>query len=417
VASQRSEIPDASGDPDDQGAARGGSRRSRGDRSASRGGDSLGILFIATDLGHGGAETQLVRAAVELARRDHRVAVLSLMRGEWLGTLGASLEAEGIEMRFLGLERAERDPRALWEALRFARGFRPDLICAFLFHATLLASILGPLVGRCPVVASIRDPIFGSRRRLLVAAALHRARIIDTMVTNSELLGRAFREEGLLDADRLEVIRNAVQVRPEALAASHRAEARRVLGMQEGTFTWVAVGNFQPAKDYPNLLEAFTILLERRPEARLRIIGFGEPPPRVRALLAASDDRITLLGPRCDVPDLLAAADALVMSSSSEGLPNVLMEALAEGTPVVSTAVGGVREIVDADSTGFLVPPRSAPPLAEAMERMMSLDPEARLEMGGRGRRAVQERFELSVIGDRWERLFRSLAQPRRRGG
>lgn len=115
------------------------------------------------------------------------------------------------------------------------------------------------------------------------------------------------------------------------------------------------------------------------------------------------------LGLRKDVPELMNAADAYVMSSAWEGMPMVLLEAHASGLPIVATDVGANREVVREGVSGFLVWPRSPEALAGAMERMLALDQGDRVLMGLRGREWVEEHFSLDKIVERWEALYLSL--------
>jgi glycosyltransferase involved in cell wall biosynthesis len=115
---------------------------------------------------------------------------------------------------------------------------------------------------------------------------------------------------------------------------------------------------------------------------------------------------ITLLGHRSDVQALYAAADALVLSSAWEGLPNVVLEAAAAGLPVVATDTGGVRELVEDRVTGLVVPHRDAWALAEGMATMMDLTPQRRRVMGAEGRRHVQETFSHDRIMGEWKELL-----------
>ena len=116
-----------------------------------------------------------------------------------------------------------------------------------------------------------------------------------------------------------------------------------------------------------------------------------------------------LLGLRDDVAELYGASDALALSSAWEGMPNVVLEAMASGRPVVATTVGAVPEMVADGETGFVVPPGDQAALAGAMGRMMGLAPEERRAMGEAGRRAVRERHSVGSVLDGWEELFGRL--------
>ncbi len=368
------------------------------------------IQFFVTELGRGGAETQLKRVAEVLSRRGHHVAVLSLMTP--VGYV-PELRAEGVEVETLDLRRGRPTARALVEARRAVARFAPDVICSFLFHATLLGAAVA---GRRPVVSSIRDPSFGGRSRLLLCSGLARAGLIRRVVANNHTVTRQLVDGGHFAAETAQCIPNGLEVPARGDDPAARERTRASLGVGEGEFLWLHVGNFQAPKDHPNLLGAFERVVGEAPDARLRMVGLGTPPDDVARILARDalgGGRAAHLGERSDVPALMEAADALVLSSSSEGLPNVIMEALSHGTPVVSTDVGGVRELVDHGASGYLVPPRDDKALAHGMLELMARSAVERERMGERGRQRILETYDLERVVDIWEALFRSLARPR----
>ena len=152
-------------------------------------------------------------------------------------------------------------------------------------------------------------------------------------------------------------------------------------------------------KNYPLMLEA---IAEQR-NAVLLIAGEGPDETRLREL---APPNVLFLGPRSDLPDLMNAADAFVLSSTVEGLPMVLLEAAASGLPCVATSVGGVPEAVLADRTGFLVPPADAIALGSAMSRLAAAD---RSAMSRAAREFAVAHFDLQAVVAQWERLYREL--------
>ena len=137
---------------------------------------------------------------------------------------------------------------------------------------------------------------------------------------------------------------------------------RAELAVADDEFLWLAVGRLVPQKDVPNLLDAFAKHHAAHPRSRLAIVGDGALRDEMVAHAASLGvgEAVAFLGIRRDVPQLMAAADVFVMSSAWEGLPNVVMEAMAAGLPVVSTNVGGVAELVEDPGTGALVPASDA---------------------------------------------------------
>jgi len=117
-------------------------------------------------------------------------------------------------------------------------------------------------------------------------------------------------------------------------------------------------------------------------------------------------NKVIFLGIRRDIPEIMSAADAYVMSSAWEGLPMVLLEAASMGLPIVATDVGGNREIVFNGKNGFLVPAKNSEELANAMLNLMRLSPEDRINMGIWGRNYVIEHYSLEHIVDIWESIY-----------
>ena len=188
-----------------------------------------------------------------------------------------------------------------------------------------------------------------------------------------------------------------------------RLRIRDELGLAPGEFLWLAIGRLWGQKDYPTLLRAFQPLANA--PARLAVAGrgplLGELQRQAAQLGIAS--QVTFLGVRHDIAALLAAADGLVLSSAWEGMPNVVMEALAAATPVVATQVGGVAEVVEAGKSGFLAPSGDPNALSRAMRQLMSLSEEQRRQMGLIGRDHVADHYSLQAMADRWLALYEEL--------
>lgn len=360
------------------------------------------VLFIVTELGRGGAETQLSRVAVELARRGWDAELISLMPP--VGYV-PELRAHGVPVHHLGLSRGRPTPQALVRALSIARSFKPAVICTFLFHATVLGTLLRVVCPTTPLVASIRDPSFGSPTRLRLSSWFLKAGLIQVLVANSEGVARQLRSCNLFPPKQVEFVPNGIDLD----AVSYRGAPLRIrssLGIRPADFLWLHVGNFQPAKDHTTLLTAFERVASRRDDVRLLMVGLGSPPAEVQRLLERASPQAVHLGERDDVLELMAAADGLVVSSSSEGYPNVLIEAFAASTPIVATHVGGIPELVEHGTSGILCPPSKPERLAEAMEKLMGCSLEERARMGAAGRLRVELRHSLSRVVDEWEALF-----------
>ena len=170
------------------------------------------------------------------------------------------------------------------------------------------------------------------------------------------------------DPARVQVIYNGVD--GELFAPGPRDVARRRLGLQGGAPLLLYVGNLKQTKGCVDLLEAFPALLAERPEARLVYVGAGPCRSELlgRAAALGCADRVTLAGAQAHAAlgDWFRAADMLCLPSHNEGVPNVVLEAMACGTPVVASRVGGIPEVVP-EYAGVLPPPRDREALSAAL--------------------------------------------------
>jgi glycosyltransferase involved in cell wall biosynthesis len=175
-------------------------------------------------------------------------------------------------------------------------------------------------------------------------------------------------------------------------------------------FLWLAVGTLTEQKDYPTLWCAFAQLVREGLPVRLVVAGEGDQRPHLERLASelGIDDHVRLVGTRSDVPRLLRAADAYVLSSAWEGLPNSLMEAVAAGLPCVATRVGGVEEILTARRTGGLVTPGDPENLARALSDVSRANADQRARLVRHDRTEVAKRFSVASCGDAWERTLDS---------
>jgi glycosyltransferase involved in cell wall biosynthesis len=143
------------------------------------------------------------------------------------------------------------------------------------------------------------------------------------------------------------------------------------------------------------------------PRTHLLIVGHGELRHDLERHIDALGlwEQVHVLGVRSDVPRLLNAADVFVLSSDWEGSPLSVMEAMAAGTPVVSTAVGGVPELIEEGESGLLVPPGDARALDGAMQYLLD-NPDVRTSMGAASAKRAMEHFDLRVMTEAYEELY-----------
>jgi starch synthase (maltosyl-transferring) len=360
------------------------------------------LALVITDLDVGGAERALVNLVTRLDRGRWSPLVIALS-GE--GALAELLQDAQIPCECLGGLR-HRPARLGLKLIRALRRHQPELVQSFMFHANLAARCAAPWAGRPWVVGGLRVAEHQKRWHLSLD------RWTEYLAAGSVCVSRGVlefsRDVAGLDPCRLTVIANGIDV---TLFDRGPTVCRSDLGLPEDAILALAVGRLDIQKGIPDLLDAAEQVVTRLPQWHLVIVGDGPLRPWLleqlssRRLLAG---RVHWLGPRSDVPGLLKTADLLVLASHWEGMPNVVLEAMAAGRAVVATAVEGTTDLVIPGQTGWLVPPRDPEALSRAL-LTAAQDHTLRTLAGNEGRARVERNFSLEHTVAQYETLWAGL--------
>lgn len=361
------------------------------------------VALVITELDAGGAEKALVALATGLDRRRWAPRVIGLGPE---GVMAVPLREAGVPVTCLGVD-PRRPGRAVARlAAELRRPRPPALVQSALFHANVAARLAAPWAGRPWVVSGLRV----AERQKGWHLKLDRltARLAAGAVCVSEGVRRFSRDAGGWRDDRLVVIPNAVDVGPFDRAA---AVPRPTLGVPDDAFLALFVGRLDEQKGLPVLFDAAERVAAVRPDWHLALAGDGPRRDWVRDRLAARPAlaaRVHPLGPRGDVPGLLRAADLLVLPSLWEGMPNVVLEAMAARRAAVATAVEGSEDLVVPGATGWLVPRGDPAALAAALLDAAS-DPERLRRYGEAARARAEAEFAPARTVRAYERLWAGL--------
>ncbi|MGI8992323.1 MAG: glycosyltransferase [Bryobacteraceae bacterium] len=374
------------------------------------------IFVLSTDLVGGGAEAQAVSLATGLKSRGWEVDIASMVEA---APCPVPLIRAGIEMQCLHMRPGRPDPRKLAPLIAMLRRHRPHIVHSHMAHANLAARALRRMLPARAIVCTLHNVNMSGIHRDHGRALEIMHRWTDSLADITTAICQCAVDECVrvkaAPPHKIRMIPNGIDMavfRPDAAA---RERVRRSLGVEE-KFVWLAAGRLEMQKDYGNMLRAFATLSEsERAGTVLLISGTGSLERQMGALaeeLRIAGD-VRFLGRRADMPDVLNAADAFVMSSAFEGSPLALLEAAATGLPIVATAVGGIPEIVLEGRTGFLSGPGNPAALGEQMRRMMSLPGEERRSMGRAGQAHVEANHRIETVVDRWEDLYREVLSRR----
>jgi glycosyltransferase involved in cell wall biosynthesis len=365
----------------------------------------LRVLQVIPTLDRSGAEKQMALLARGLPRDRFAVEVAALTR---LGPLAGELDAAGVPVTLFS-KRFKADLGALIRLGRWMKGRRFDVVHTWIFAANVYGRIAAHLV-KVPVVVTSEMAVDRWKRRAHLRLDRWLARWTDRVVGNSDAVVEFYRAAGIPEA-KLSRIYSGIGPEPEPAGAP--AATRRALGIAPDAPVFLFVGRLAEQKRVSDLLDAADLLQHVMPEAATLIAGDGPLrgplEARARAFTLLESGRARFLGHREDVPALLAASDVLVLPSAYEGLPNVVLEAMKAGKPVVATAAPGTTEAVVDGATGVLVPVGDAKGLCRAM-RDLGRDPTRRAALGEAGRTLVAERFGIGAMIEAYAALYEGLA-------
>ena len=360
----------------------------------------MNTLHIDEQLGWRGGEQQASYLIGGLARLGHSV-VIAGRRGSAFLSHGHNAPITG---RVSAPFRGEIDP---WTACKLARAihdYRIDIIHAHTSHAHTYACLARALAGRGKVVVSRRVDFVPKTH------AVNRWKYAqpDRIIAISERIAEVMRSIGVSES-RLATVYSGV----DTARFDVEPLAREALGIPENVPLLGNVAALVGHKDHATLIEAMPAVLDALPSLHLVIVGEG-------GLRGAIEDQIArlnvgravhLLGFRRDVPHLLRALDAFVLSSKEEGLGTSVLDAMACRVPVVATAGGGIPEMVKDGETGRLVAARDPRALAAAIVRVFQ-EPQETSAMAARGRALVDERFSVVRMVEGNLRVYEELLSP-----
>lgn len=303
-------------------------------------------------------------------------------------------------------------PATVLEVARRIRSLGCDALCTHGYKADVIGYASARLAGIRVIVVSRgwTGATFKVRMYERLDRVIHRR--ADRVVCVSEGQARKVRNAGVAER-RITTICNAVNTSRFGVADPADGVAVRSLFPRPIGKVVMAVGRLSPEKGFDQFVQAAGMVCRQRSDVGFALIGDGPLSAALRAQIGALglSDRIVLAGFREDVDQLLPYAACLVQSSHTEGMPNVVLEAMAASIPVVATAVGGTPELVADGVTGWLVPPADPRAIADRVLDVLAAKPSIS-PMGTAARRRVEQHFSFAAQASAYERLLSDLVRP-----
>jgi glycosyltransferase involved in cell wall biosynthesis len=381
----------------------------------------LRIAYVNGSLALGGSERQMVLLARHLPRSRFQVEFVLLGQP---GELAEEARAAGAVVHALRGPSRSNVPLPLWVVrvmgsawafVRLVRRRRYDVVDAWLFGSYALAAATRPVLGITVLVSGRRSLSDFKATFNFVQRAADRlaARRSDAIVANAYAVADDVQRRERLPADRILVIRNAVEI-IEAPGADEIRNVRAGWGAPADSVIIGCVANYKRGKGLELLLDAFARVARSSPKAHLVLVGEGPIRPVLERRRSELDlvGRVTLAGATPDPRRLYFAFDVAVLASETEGLPNVLLEAAAAARPLVATDAGASREIVIDGTTGILAPIGDGEAISAALERLVDA-PDLRTELGRNALAHVRAEFSVERSVSSFAALYEDLVTRR----
>ncbi|HEX2741533.1 MAG TPA: glycosyltransferase [Rubrobacter sp.] len=367
------------------------------------------MLHVVGDFSSGGAERVAANLLRTLDPEQFDARAISL-RGPLGSALEQTLAEDKIPVWYLGKEKGF-NPLVLARVTRTMERFRPQVVHTHIYALRYAFPYM--LFRRVPAMVHTVHNL-AEREIEWYGRWVHRLafrRGVLPVAIAGEVAESIRRVYGIED---FPLIPNGIPVNRFRDPSIGREGWRNKEGFAPTDVLFVCVATLRAQKNPALLVESFCRGAASDPRAHLLFAGVadlksGDLVSKLERQIAALglQERVHLLGLRSDIPELLNAADVFVLSSDYEGNPLAVLEAMAAGKPIISTAVGGVPELVEG-GCGLLVPPGDAQALSEAMRHMLE-SPEARKSMGEASARRAVEHFDLRVMTGAYEDLYRTL--------
>jgi glycosyltransferase involved in cell wall biosynthesis len=334
-----------------------------------------------------------------------------------IGKVGQQLQARGVEVQAMGMRSPWDIPGVLWRLMRLIRASRPDIVQTWMYHADLIGGLAARLAGIRHVIWGVRGTAIPQRglstTRMVVSLCSWLSRFLPSVIVCCAESARVAHAEKGYDQTKMVVISNGYDLRHFSKDPMLRQKTRAAFGIDDEDVVVGTVGRFDPLKDYRNFVRSAAVLAAQVERVKFLMVGPGMDSRNklLQGWLGESEfaHKFVLAGESSDIPGCMATMDVFCLSSSKEGFPNVVCEAMAMKVPCVVTAAGDAAEIV-AD-TGIAVAPRDSTALAEALRTMLSKGAAERSRLGELARHRIEKHYSMQLASARFENLYKQLTQ------
>lgn len=366
------------------------------------------IIHIITGLNNGGAEMMLYKLLENIDKSKYKIEVISMMDK---GIMGPKIENLGINVHTLDMKQGIPSIKSILKARKICSD--ADFIQSWMYHADLFSFIIGKIFMNKKVIWGIRRANLEkgkNKKSLLMIAKINSflSKFVNEIVSCSIEAKKTHIDYGFKES-KIVVIPNGFSIEKYSYNSEAKKKLLKELGINENKTILSVVGRWNILKDHKNALDSLVLLKEKYSNLIMIFAGTGMKKNNKELIDLIKErnlgNEIYLLGRREDIPDIMSATDIYVSSSSGEGFPNVIGEAMACETPCVVTNVGDSAYIVG--ETGIVVPRQKPKQLANGIEKLLKLDLEKREELVKFARQRIVDNFEVSKVVEMYTKLYK----------
>jgi glycosyltransferase involved in cell wall biosynthesis len=372
------------------------------------------ITHVIVGLDRGGAEMMLRRLIEEnICSGSHDVhSVISLTN---LGYHGDFIRQQGVAVYAMGMDTPRGLLQGWFDLVLLLRKLKPDIVQTWMVHSDFLGGLAARLAGVPRIIWGVRTTdysIESSSTRAVRWLCARLSRVVPDMIVCAAQASLESSAKAGYAVEKLMVIPNGFDEGALRLNVGTGEVVRQMLGISTDSLVVGCLGRYHPAKDHANFVQAAGRLAAHNQACHFLMVGrnltIGNA--ELMGLIQATGfvDRFVLLGERSDPSACLDAMDVFVLSSNSEGFPNVLGEAMSMGVPCVSTNVGDAAVLLG--DAGEIVPARNSLALAAAVRRLLEMPLAERQSLGEKGRERIKRDFSMATAARRFADLYASLA-------
>ena len=372
------------------------------------------ILYVFDNMEFGGGERLFAQIINRLSDKKYKIMVACLPTGAFI----EKIEGSGARVKTVDM-RNRFNVGVILRLSNLIKRENVDIVHSQGARADFFARLASKLAKVPITISTVQMPVGGFdvnpiKKFIYVTLNRFSERFVDKFIVTSDTLEKTMIEKHRIEPQRVVKIYNGVEVDKYCIeneeVVQRKSRYRKESGIEEDVPVIGVIGRLVWQKGFEYFIEAIPNILKTFNKARFLVVGEGplENKLNVKSKMLNIEDKIIFTGFRSDIKDILASINILVMPSLLEGLPMILLEAMAMAKSIVATDIDGIKEVLNNGETGLVVPPKNPTALSEAVVGMLNYQDKA-YQMGLAARMTVEQRFGADIMVKKVEDVYEEL--------